>query len=406
MRPRATVIGIVSSLLLTGMMAGESQAEEYGGQWVELAGDLAPEAGGLVRPSLAIDRSGNPVVGFDDNVAAMTSVARWRHEAWTSVAPAIAGTSGPSVGTDEDGALYLCQAGKYSTPAAALTVLRFGGQQWRSIGGDVAAEAGYAPPGPRHVVDACGGIAIDSAGDPIVTWEALVGSKSWAVFAARWDSDQQLWAGLGDSAVTGGRAVTTYIDVDANDKPYLATTSMTSSRLTTVQAWRWNGRAWRQLGSDMTGSEDAVIGVYENARYLAMRQANSGEFLVLRWRQGNWQSLPSPGTGVGRPALDFTPSGEPVVAYRESADQGLTSQIIVKAWNHGAWQPVGDVVADISCELATGESCYPQASLDLVVDPVGRAVVAWGEASPTLGPDGNLTWPGRLTVKRSLAETE
>ena len=284
-------------------------------------------------------------------------------------------------------------------------MLRFGGQQWRSIGGDVAAEAGYAPPGPRHVVDACGGIAIDSAGDPIVTWEALVGSKSWAVFAARWDSDQRLWFGLGDSAVTGGRAVTAHTDVDANDKPYLATTSMTSSRLTTVQAWRWNGRAWRQLGSDMTGAEDAVVGVYENSRYLAMRQANSGEFLVLRWRQGNWQSLPSPVPAWVVLPLTSRRRVNPSCT-RASADQGLTSQIIVNAWNHGAWQPVGDVVADISCQLATGETCYPQTSLDLVVDPVGRAVVAWGEASPTLGPDGNPTWPGRLTVKRSLAETE
>ena len=151
------------------------------------------------------------------------------------------------------------------------------------------------------MVDACGGIALDSSSNPIVTWEAKVGAKAWAVFAARWDEDQKSWKGLGEGAVAGGRAVSTYIDINANDHPYLATTitnGVVRNRVTTTQVWRWKERgSWKQLGADMPGAEDAVIGIYENSTFLAMHHSaedpDTGEILtdeirLMRWREGSW----------------------------------------------------------------------------------------------------------------------
>jgi len=399
---------IIIKCMIVTVVIGSSGALAQ--EWVPLNGNLIPENGGLVRPSLAADPRVNPVLGFNNFENGAVSVVRWRGDAWESIGPDIEGTSGPSIGLDAQKRIFLCQSGKYATPGAALNVFRFNDKAWSPIGGDVAAEAGYIT-GPRHVVDACGGIALDSSGNPIVSWEALVGAKSWAVFAARWDEDQKSWKGLGDGHITGGRAVTTYVDIDANDRPYLATTNTNGygiGRVTTTQVWRWNDHVWVQLGADMPGAENTVIGVYENTPYLVLHYVESDpatgdilidELRVMRWRQGSWQTLPSPGNGIGiaRPALDFTSSGKPVVAYIESLEEGKTLNVLVKRWTGKTWENVGDAVASVTCSLP---SCYPDVSLDLSLDSQGRPIVAWGETNYTLASDGSYTPVSRLEVRR------
>jgi hypothetical protein len=156
----------------------------------------------------------------------------------------------------------------------------------------------------------------------------------------------------------------------------------------------------------MPGAEDAVIGVYENSPYLALHSVAedpdtggipTDKIRVMRWRKGSWQSLPNPGNGTGRPALDFTPSGRPVVAYLELLEEGQTLNILVKYWTGGkAWRSVGDKVATVSC----GPKCYPKALLDLSLDARGRPIVAWGERSYTQAPDGTYTPVSSLKVRR------
>ncbi len=398
---------VINSLLLSTVIGSSAALAQ---EWVPLNGSLISDTGGLVRPSLAADPRANPILGFDNYESGTTSVLRWRGDTWESFGPNIPGTSGPSIGIDADRRIYLCQSGKYATPSATLTVSRSIGKVWRQIGGDIALEAGYVT-GPRHVVDTCGGIALDSSSNPIVTWSALVGAKSWAVFAARWDEDQKSWKGLGDGQITGGRSVSTYVDINANDRPYLATTNTNgagASRVTITQVWRWNNLVWEQLGANMPGAENTVIGVYENTPFLALHYIERDpttsdtlidELRVMRWRQGNWQAFPSPGKGIanGNIALDFTPSGKPVIAYIESPDEGLTLNVLVKYWTGKIWKQAGEAVTTASCNLT---SCYPEVSLDLSLDPKGRPIVAWGETNYTLASDGSYTPFNRLDVKR------
>jgi hypothetical protein len=250
-------------------------------------------------------------------------------------------------------------------------------------------------------VDACGGIALDSSNNPVVTWEAEVGAKSWAVFAARWEEGQQKWIGLGEGALAGGRAVSTYLDIDGQDRLYLATSYTIGSglnRVTTTQVWRWDGVNWRQLGPDMPKAGEPVIGVYENVPYLVLRDDSTGALRVTRWRKGSWQELPSPGSGAGG-RLDFSPSGKPIVAYLESLNEDQTLNILVKYWTGQGWRRVGGIVAEISCHLPT---CYPSASLDLSLDSQGRPIVAWSEHNYE-SPDGSYTDVNRLNVKRYKA---
>lgn len=241
-------------------------------------------------------------------------------------------------------------------------------------------------------MDACGGIVLDSNNSPIVTWDALVGAKIWGVFAAQWDKKLKSWKGLGEGAVLIGRSVSTFLDIDDKDRPYLATTYTSgndSSRVTTTQVWRWDGRVWTQLGTDMPSAEGSVIGVNKNTAYLAMHYVDhyatgtisTNELRVMRWHEGSWQALPSPSMGINlapdfTPALDFTPSGRPVVAYPELLDGSQTLNIRVKYWTGKIWQNAGDKVASLPCDITA--SC-PLVLMDLSVDPQGRPIVAWGE---------------------------
>jgi hypothetical protein len=377
---------IINGLLLTAII-GSSGALAH--EWVSLDGGIPAET--VFRPSLAADLRLNPVLGFEKGGV---SVVRWRKDKWENLGPPIMGASGPSIGLDAQEHIYLCDSGKYASTGAP-NVFLWEGKTWRSIGGDIAVEAGYKIAGSsaRHVVDACGGIVLDSSSNPIVTWGAEVGVKSWAVFAAQWDKKQKSWKGLGEGAVVGGRVVSTYLDIDATDHPYLATTYTNGnglSRVTTTQVWRWDGHVWDQLGADMPNAEGTVIGVYENTPYLALHYVDhyatgtihTDELRVMRWRGGSWQALPSPSKGFSSPleftpALDFTPSGKPVVAYLESLDQGQTVNILVKYWTGKTWQSAGDKVASLPCYAPA--SCPPAVLLDISLDPQGRPIVAWGE---------------------------
>jgi hypothetical protein len=158
----------------------------------------------------------------------------------------------------------------------------------------------------------------------------------------------------------------------------------------------------------MPGAENAVIGVYENTPYLALRHVNrdpvtgdiiTDELRVMRWHQGSWQAFPSPGKGIadGDIRLNFTPSGRPVIAYIESPDEGLTLNVIVKYWTGKTWKQAGEAVTTASCNLP---SCYPQIYLDLSLTANGRPIVAWGETNYKPAFDGSYTPVNRLIVKR------
>lgn len=401
---------VISSLLL-GAAIGSSAALAQ--EWVPLNGSLVSETGGLVQPSLAAYPRVSPILGFDNYESGTTTVLRWHADTdtWESFGPNILGTSGPSVGLDADRRIYLCSSAKYAPGIGSPNVFRWRNRAWHQIGGDISVEAGYNSGVGRHVVDACGKIVLDSASNPIVTWSALVGAKTWAVFAARWDEDQKSWKGLGEGAVAAGRSVSTDVDVNARDRLYLATTDTSGggiSRVTTTQVWRWNNLAWEQLGADMPGASNTVIGVRENTPYLALhyreRDPVTGDTLVdelrvMRWRAGDWQALPSPGKSMvdGHIRLDFTPSGKPVVAYIESPDEGLTLNVIVKYWSGNMWKQAGEAVTTVSCNLP---SCYPQVFLDLRLDANGRPIVAWGQTNYRLAADGFYTPFNHLKVKR------
>jgi hypothetical protein len=374
---------------------GQLTSMPVSGAWTPLGGNLVPgDIQYVGDPTLAASPRANPVLAFEapDGVI----VLRWNGSDWIGVGQPIVGTSGPSIGLDEDRRIYQCYSGKYAGTGAP-NVKRWTGTFWQAIGGDISAEAGYR--GTRYDVDACGGIALDRDNVPTVTWTAMVGVKNWAVFAAQWNRELRHWVGLGPDSLAVGQDVGTYVDIDRKGRPHLVTYRTTgggSHRVTVTQVWCWNGSAWEQLGVDMLGIEDPIIGIDENAVYL-FAHTEDGTLKVMRWHANAWTELPSPGTVTGRSAMDFTPSGRLVVAYVEPIDDGLQLNARVKVLARDQWENVGDIPVQVACGAS---ECYPNASLDLSLDERGRPVLARMDQSEQLSGDGTTVPVTRVLVKR------
>lgn len=70
-------------------------------------------------------------------------------------------------------------------------------------------------------------------------------SKANAVYAARWNRQQERWEGLGPGSI-GGRATDVYVDIDVQDRLYVAAYSPGGSYGggATTRVWRWSGSSW------------------------------------------------------------------------------------------------------------------------------------------------------------------
>jgi hypothetical protein len=91
------------------------------------------------------------------------------------------------------------------------------------------------------------------------------------------------------------------------------------------------------------------------------------EIRVMKWQGEAWQGLPSPRLG-DLPALDFTHSGSPLLAYAEGDARIF---LRVRYFKNDAWVPVGGSVSD--------ETDRPIEQLALSVEAGGRPSVAWSQ---------------------------
>lgn len=343
--------------------------------WQLLGGDLNPFPGQYVsRPSLVADSFAGQVIAFSTIDPATTDgrvfVLRWRHGAWTSVGDPFEGT-GPALAANERSGLYVCFAPPASAAAGGPLVQRWAHGGWAAVGGDVGDEAGYK--GTRYVLDTCGGIQVGEHQAPIVAWAAERGPKNDRVYAAEWQRAKGRWTGLGPDAI-GVRPAGVSLAAGSHDRVYVATFTPDGSYGgdATTQVWSWDGTAWTQLGADMPATADPVIGLDHGPPVLAFQDVASGALLVKRWTDGGWSSLPSPGTG-GAPALAFTSSGKPVIAFVDST--GLpTIRVVTLA--HGGWREVDGGVAPAGDGLV---------QLALALDDQDRPTVAWSRYDVAAG---------------------
>ena len=336
-------------------------------QWVALGGDQNPDDATYVTDlSLAADPRPAPLLAIPIpdpvNYTDRSQVSRWNDGNWTVLGQPLTG-GGPSIGVDSQKRIFACTGG-------GPYVSRWNGVSWVQLGGNISEETGYKL--TRYGVYGCGGIVLDSSDNPIIVWTADVGAKANAVYAARWNSDQQKWEGLGPRDL-GVRAPDAKLDIDSQDRLYVSTFAPGGSYGggNTTRVFRWNGGAWHQLGADMPNTLNPVIAVYDNAAYLALHDNTSGALQIMRWQQQSWTALPSPGPG-DMPALDFTLSGKLVVAYATTdGATPLTAQYL----SGNTWTTIGSGLSDDAGNYV--------GLLDMAIDSQGRPSVGWSQTDST-----------------------
>jgi hypothetical protein len=187
------------------------------------------------------------------------------------------------------------------------------------------------------------------------------------VYVAQWQRPDRVWGGLGPEKI-GGRATSASLATDRRDQVYVATFSPGGSYGggATTRVWSWDGAAWTQLGADMPATADPVIAAGHRGVHLALQDEASGALLVMRWLDGNWSPLPSPGLGSA-PALAFTSSGHPVVAF---VDAAAPPMIRVATLVRGEWRDVGGGVANVGTGVVR---------LAIALDERDRPIVGWSE---------------------------
>lgn len=358
----------VTALLLgcvnTPLPDDENVATITRSEWVQIGGNLnlvptehvfalALSGAPLLSPVLAYSASDSATL------VERTPVLRFREGDWEVLGTPLS-ERGPALGSDSQRRNFICTGG-------GPLVKRWNGD-FVPVGGDIGEETGFR--GSRYSVDGCGGIVLDRSDVPIVAWSADVGAKANLVYAARFDNDQKKWLGLGGGNI-GERATSAGLAIDDQDRLYVVTYTPGGSYGggATTRVFRLTGNNWNQVGSDLANTSSPVIATNAGHVHLALHDNASGEVQVRRLQGNDWQLLSSPGRGDS-PALDFTLSGNPVVAFAED-DARIVLRVRYLDADSGTWISVGESVSD--------DQTRPIELLDLKHEAGGRPVVTWSQ---------------------------
>lgn len=203
-----------------------------------------------------------------------------------------------------------------------LCAARWDGRAWQPLGPAATAPCGTVT---EQYVNSLT-LALDASGRPVVSWRS-----SYGVEASRWDGSawQQLGNGIPVSAIA--TALRPAMVLDAAGNPVLAWDASNGSTIDLYVA-RWNGSAWERLGDALS--------------------ATGGQF-----------------TWTDEPSLAVDGQGRPVVAWQELSSGGVR-QVHVRRWTGSTWEALGGAVS-----VGSGGVQSPS----LKVDAQNRPVVAWSE---------------------------
>ncbi|MFP2929056.1 Ig-like domain-containing protein [Pyxidicoccus sp. 3LG] len=326
------------------------------------------------------DLAGNPVGLLDTSSA-------WLVPAWSPRYPATevyggrTAASAPVLALDAQGTPYVAWAEQEpgsTLPDRVVSVRRWNGTSWESLGGRLNRNNLYLHSGPS--------LAIDSNGAPIVAFIEWDDSGNDAMaWVYRWDGGK--WVNLG-GPIHAVVAANSYVhDVAltvSGTTPTLAWAEPNGQRLREVFVRQWNGTSWQALGGAVSlPGEDAESGFdmhslrlvtdAAGAPVLAWSATQSGKsaIRVAHYESGTWRRLGAPlSVSVGgrpkQPALVVTAQGTVYVTWAE--DEPSDYRIYAAHWTGEKWEQLGDVVS----EELDNHASHPSIALR-----GGTPVVAW-----------------------------
>lgn len=235
-----------------------------GSSWIELGGSATgsgiANSGVGGAPSVAVDGSNYPAVAWQDGLSGNLEIylKRWNGMSWVELAgSATAGGVSNTAGASELPSLAIETTGNPvvgwqdgTNGNLEVYLKRWDGAQWAELSGS-ASSGGIS--GTATPSEGCS-LALESTNNPLVAWQDGAGNTE--VFLKRWDGAQ--WVQLSSSGSGNGLSNTSgasrhaSLSRDASNFPVAAWTDMTSGALE-VYLKRWDGMQWIELAGSASG---------------------------------------------------------------------------------------------------------------------------------------------------------
>ena len=344
------------------------------------------------RPSLALDRAGNAVIGLIErtNGVYRAFVKQWGSRGWKTLGGAL--NLNPNFNafnvavkldkTDAPVAVWTERSntndGKAQGPGKVY-VARWDGKVWRTFGESPTKKLASASDLPK--------LALDAKGDPVVAWSELspdfnadsyfvdrwMGSAWQTIDSGSLSSDVSGSSRSRDLAVaSGGQPILAW-----SVQPYVAGQGALDFN---VFVGPWDGNRWAALGgvslntnpNAYAGSPSLALDAQDRP-VVAFKEANSGfDVFVKRWTGQAWRAVGGSvngGTGLADgPALALDRQANPMVAWLENA--GAVG-VLVKRWDGQNWVAVGE-------RLNADPRAYAL-ECAIALNAEGQPTVAWSE---------------------------
>jgi len=354
-----------------------------GSNWIQLGSELnISSSQDAASPSLALDASGNPVVAWHENTPGQFDniyVKRWdsSSSSWVPLGNELdinpsQNAVKPSLALETSGNPVVAWT-EWDGSSNNVYVKRWDGTDWVQLGG--ALDVDPAQEAISH------SLALDSANHPVVAFFENDGT-SFNIYVKRWDGTN--WVSLGGALDINlsQQAYDPSLALDASGNPVVAWHENTPGQFDNIYVKRWDGANWVLLGGalDVNVNDGAAL-----ARLVLDTSGNpvvawtewnssSSNVYVKRWDGANWVPLgneldisePQP---AGSPSLALDTSGRPVVAWFEN--DGTSDNIYVKRWDGTSWLLQGSGLDTVLSQ----EAQYPKVAMD----SLGYPVVVWEE---------------------------
>jgi hypothetical protein len=350
--------------------------------------------------SLAVNGSGNPVVAYTDCVANFQVlppqctgqgifVKRWDGTNWQQLGTLLDISNNktarePKIVLNSAGNPVVTWTEQVGT-STNIYVERWNGSSWVQLGATLDINIS------KEVYDP--GLALDSAGNPVVTWSECVAVSSlrgsclnYNVYAKRWNGNS--WVQLGTSLDVNPNesAFQPTLVVDSSGNPIVTWNEFDITAATKVYVKRWNGSSWVQLGTSLNvgtleandstialdGAGNPLVNWSENTN----RNTGTYNIYVKRWKDNTW-SLFGPNPVNKAPiTVGFEPSisvvnGNYAVAWTGRDGSDGQQNVYVHRYAINAWQPLSEAL-DNDLSLDAKFTSVARTSSD-------RPIVAWTE---------------------------
>ncbi len=365
-------------------------------------GGISQNSEWSVSPSMAIDRSGRPVIAWSDDSSGNSEiyVRRWDGQSWAEY---MSGSLGSATGagisnTNTYSVSPSIVVGMDNYPVVAWTEWTPGGTEIYVRRYDGISWAEYQVDGLTHGSASGGGmsatanattpsITLGTNGQPLIAWTDS-SSNRYQIYVRYWDNNVRQWAEWANSgrgqgiSSTSGTAGFPVVTIAWSQQPLVV---WMNRRTTTDTNWEiyaksWDGASWMDIAGSSTTTGENVGGISSNtgnSMYPSVAVLDDQNPIVVwdDYTSGNWEiyakkfdgqswvqygtdpMLSATGGGISNttpgdswfPSVSLDASGRPVVYWIERR-AGFTD-VYARYWDGSSW---AEFVDAFSLGSATG----------------------------------------------------